>query len=62
MASQFYKKHELLGFDLNMGTVLGEIIVINSVYYDCLNCINKIELRADLLLSSYEFDVILGMH
>ena len=45
-----------------MGTPLEEIIVVNSVYHDCMICINKAELRADLLLFPLcEFDVILSI-
>ena len=37
-------------------------MVVSSVCHDYLICINKAELRVDLLLLSlYEFDVILGM-
>ena len=62
MASQFYNKYEPLGFDLNVGAPLEEIMVMNSVCHDCLIYINKAELKADLLLLPVcEFDVILGM-
>ena len=62
MASQFYSKHQLVGFDLNIVTLLGEIMVVNSVCRDYLICIDKVELRANLLLlPPCEFGVILGM-
>ena len=60
MTSRLCKKHEPLGFDLNMGTLLGEIMVVNNVCCDYLICIDKAELKADLLLLPLrEFDVIL---
>ena len=63
MASQLCNKHEPLGFDLNLGTPLGEIIIVNSVCRDCLICIDKAELKVDLLLLPlYEFKVIMGMY
>ena len=60
MASQLCNKHELLGFDLNIGTPLGEIMVMNNICCDCLICIDKEELKTDLLLLPlHEFNVIL---
>ena len=62
MKSQLYNKYEPLGFDLNVGTPLGEIMIMNSVCRDFLICFDKTELKAILLLLPLrEFDVILGM-
>ena len=62
MASQLCNKHEPLGFDLNVGTPLGETIIMNNVCYDYLICIDKAELKANLLLLPlHKFDVILGI-
>ena len=62
MASRLCKKHEPLGFDLNVSTPLGEIVRVNNICRDCLVYIDKAELEANLiLLPLREFDVILGM-
>ena len=45
-----------------MGTPLGETIIMNNICCDYLICIDKAELKADLLLLPlYEFNVLLCM-
>ncbi|XP_065861824.1 uncharacterized protein [Euphorbia lathyris] len=62
LASHLHIDCESLGFDLHMGTPLGEFVIVNQVYRNSLIQIGSVELSANLiLLNIREFDVILGM-
>ena len=41
MKYQLCNKYEPLGFDLNVGTPLGELIIVNNVCCDYLICVDK---------------------
>ncbi|MBN8156850.1 hypothetical protein J0J30_22845, partial [Vibrio vulnificus] len=61
-ASHLHAQLEPLGYELNVGTPLGEVIVVNSIYRDCDVRVEDTKMLADLILMTFnDFDVILGM-
>ena len=61
-ALHLHDNHTLLGYNLNVSTPLGDLVIVDRVYRDCNIRIGEIDLPADLIvLTLREFDVILGM-
>ena len=61
-ASHLHACFEPLGYELGVTTPLGELIIVNSVYWNCEIQIEAVKLQADLILLPFQnFDVILGM-
>ena len=53
---------EHLGFELNVATPLRDMIIVNSIYRDCVIQVETARLHADLILMPFRnFDIILGM-
>ena len=61
-ASHLHTHLEPLGFELSVTTPLGDMIMVNSIYRDCVIQVKTARLYADLILMPFrDFDIILGM-
>ena len=61
-SSHLHTHLEPLGFELSVTTPLGDMIMVNSIFRDCVIQVEIARLHADLTLMPFcDFDIILGM-